>query len=208
MASVEKFKAHAVVNILRHNERTICNPSNKDIDPDKSSENYSLLSECGVTAYDRFCMRKKECYCYGRDDVVMLVGWVITAPGDLPDDEQEEFFHCTYDFLNARYGKKNCIQAIVHKDESGRPHLHYIFVPAVPDKKHGGEKICTSEVITRKELRNFHPSLQKYLQEHGVHGTVMNGVTKAQGGNRTVREMKEERRFEIRHEYDIRKGRW
>ena len=60
-------------------------------------------------------------------------------------------------------GKENCIQAVVHNDESGQPHLHYCFIPVVPDVKRNGEKICCNELINRTELRNFHPALQKYL---------------------------------------------
>lgn len=208
MASIKKYKIQAVVNILRHNERKILNPANKDIDIKRSDENYSLLPERGMTSYDYFLKRKKECHCYKRQDVNVIAGWVITAPRDLPKEEYNIFFQCTYDFLQERYGKNNCIQAIVHNDESGQPHLHYIFIPVVPDKKHGGEKICANDVINRTELRNFHPDLQQYLKKKGVNGTVMSGVTKSQGGNRTVKELKKERRFEIRYDMNIGKERW
>ena len=51
------------------------------------------------------------------------------------------------------------------------------------------EVICASEVLTQSELRNFHPALEKYLNENGLNIKILTGTTKAQGGNRTVSEM-------------------
>ena len=105
-----------------------------------------------------------------------------------------------YDFLENRYGKENVIQAIVHDDEGGQPHLHFCFVPVVEDPKHDeGYKVCANEVLDRRELRNFHPDLQRYLDEHGLEDAhIMTGVTKQQGGNRTVAQLKAEREQEIK----------
>lgn len=203
MASVEKFTIYAVVNQLRHIERTIANPSNEDIDQTKENKNYSLAPDRGMSSYDYFKERKSKLYCYGRDDVKVMAGWVVTAPKDLPADQHRAFFERTHDFLIERYGESNCIQSIVHNDESGQPHLHYCFIPAVPDKKHGGEKICANDVINPKELRNFHSDLQKYLKDNGINANVHSGITKAQGGNRSVREMKQERRLHLEHERTI-----
>lgn len=56
-----------------------------------------------------------------------------------------------------------------------------------------------------RELRNFHPDLQRYLNEHGLEDAcVMTGVTRAQGGNRTVAELKAERE----QEYDGKPSAW
>ena len=90
------------------------------------------------------------------------------------------------------------LQAIVHDDEGGQPHLHFCFVPVVEDPKHEqGYKICANDVLDRRELRNFHPDLQRYLNEHGLEDArVMTGVTKRQGGNRTVAQLKAEREYQ------------
>lgn len=204
MASVEKFTNHAVVNQIRHIERTIANPSNEDIDIEKNNLNYALIPDRGMTAYDYYLQRKSELYCYGRDDVKTLAGWIVTVPEDVPEGLEDLFFYNVYDFLCERYGEKNVVQCVVHKDESGRPHLHFLFIPVVPDSRHGGEKICANDVLNKKEMRNFHPQLQKYLSNNGVHATVMSGITKRQGGNRRVRDMKKER--EVTRE--IKQSRW
>ena len=58
-----------------------------------------------------------------------------------------------------------------------------------------------NDVLDRRELRNFHPDLQRYLDEHGLEDAhVMTGVTRAQGGNRTVAELKAEREQEYEQE--------
>lgn len=194
MASVQKFAAPAVVNILRHNIRQIQNPANTDIDTERIVENYSLIAPRGISDYDYFLQRKSELYCYNRANVKVLAGWVVTAPQDLEKEKLKAFFEETHNFLAERYGKENVIQSIIHADEAGQPHLHFCFIPVVPDKKHGGEKICADKVLTRAELRNFHPALQKHLDEHGIDAKVVTGVTKAQGGNRTVKEMKQQTR--------------
>lgn len=208
MASVEKFTAHAVVNQLRHVERRIANPSNKDINLEKKHLNYSLSPDRGMSSYDYFKERKSQLYCYGRDDLKVMAGWIVTAPKDLPSEQYEAFFQATHNFLIERYGESNCIQSIVHSDESGQPHLHYCFIPAVPDKKHGGEKICANDVINPKELRNFHPALQRYLKSKGIDANIQTGITKSQGGNKSVREMKEERKQQVEHNRNFERGRW
>ena len=192
MASVKKFTESAVVNQLRHIERTIAHPENMDIEKDRTVQNYSLLPQREISSYEYYRQRKSELYCYNRADVKVMAGWIVTAPKDLPMSEMEKFFNVTYEFLSERYGEKNCVQAVVHNDEGGQPHIHFLFIPAAADKKHGGEKICANDVLNKAELRNFHSALQKYLLDHGVQANILTGITKTQGGNRTARELKQE----------------
>ena len=162
MASVKKFSAGAVRNQLRHNEREIAKSSNPDIDPERQCYDYKLSPDRGMTDYDYFLQRKSELYCYGREDVKVMAGWIVTAPQDLAEEREHQFFETVYDFLAARYGEENVVQAIVHDDEGGQPHLHFCFIPTVEDPKHEqGYKICANEILTRRELRNFHPDMQR-----------------------------------------------
>lgn len=216
MASLQKFTSGQVVNILRHNERTIQNPSNRDINPALKTKNYSLTPDRNLNSYDYYKARKAELYCYRRSDVKVLAGWVITAPTDLNPEQYYDFFSAACQFLDNRYGQENCVQAITHQDESGMSHLHYCFLPVVPDLKHGGEKICANALLNKKELRNFHPDFQKFLNKAGINATVYSGITQAQGGNRTVKELKAERGKKIKltlnkqRDHDRQKdlGRW
>lgn len=172
--------------------------NNHDIDPKRLERDYILSPDRGMTEYDYFLQRKSELYCYNRNDVKVMVGWIVTAPQDLDPERYDNFFYATYNFLANRYGEENVVQAIVHDDEGGQPHLHFCFVPVVEDPKHEqGYKICANDVLDRRELRNFHPDLQRYLNEHGLEDAcVMTGVTKRQGGNRTVAQLKAERKYQ------------
>ena len=86
----------------------------------------------------------------------------------------------------------------------GQPHLHFCFIPAckidhkkLMEKKNHvkamenyKEKISANDVLTKQDLQSFHSDLQKYLTENGVSGNVSSGITAAQGGNKTVKELK------------------
>lgn len=222
MAAVKKFGQQEVFQQLRHIERTIQNPKNKDIDPKRRSLNYSLIKDRGVTSYDYFLMRKEELHYRKQADLKPMAGWVVTAPDDLPLEEEDDFFQYVHEFLCERYGGEiNCINSVVHKDEvskdiflseekRGHHHLHFCFIPTVEDKKHGGYKISAKLCLDRRELRNFHPDLQRYLDGKGIHCTVYSGITEKQGGNRTVRELKKERTLEREYtrEYEMERPWW
>lgn len=220
MASIEKYTAGQVSYMLRHNSRESPKPpANIDIDPERSYLNYTLTPERGVTA--RACKtyynnRLSEVYHMNRADIITAAQWVITAPKDLASDQEERFFYETFNFLNSIYGDKNCIQCVVHYDEGvkghdgqiieGRPHLHYVFLPVVANKKYmkpnkkGNitkkntfrEKICADELINKKHLKEFHPAYQNWLNNAGIKATVHSGVTV--GKNRTVESLKRETR--------------
>lgn len=220
MGAVTKFKHSAVVNQIRHCNRTIRNNSNTDIDQTRTHMNYSLTPERPETEYEYYLKRKSEVYCYNRSDVSTMVGWVITAPKSLKSQEDERaFFQATDCFLKKRYGEKNCICSFVHYDEGktkkikyldeyirdehgnikrelvlGRPHLHFCFIPVIeaPNRPQK-EKICATTLLNKRELQNFHHDLISYLKEHHIKGAedVLNGRTKAQGRNYTVTELKE-----------------
>jgi hypothetical protein len=157
-----------------------------------------------------------------RDDMKPLVGWVLTAPKDLKAEQEELFFKESYKFVAERYGKENMVQAIVHQDESGQPHLHICFMPIVYDEKKGYEKICVNDVITRHDLKTFHTDWQKYLNDCGIECSVYTGVTKKNGGNIKVAELKQRRdmnidveikdRWSVRQDeaikVDLKGGRW
>ena len=238
MASVEKFTDAAVTNQLRHNAREIINNSNKDIDRTRTHLNYTLTPERSLSPRSYYTARKQELYVYGRKDVKTMAGWIVTAPKELTTPEEEHaFFLSTYNFLENRYGRENVIQATVHYDEGkkkkvldrwgkvqtdadsnpiyklaiGRPHLHFDFIPVVADTnpKHSqSEKICANDVLTRHELQHFHTDLQKHLIADGINCSVLTGITKANGRNYTVKELKAnyEAQRELHQEYE--RSRW
>ncbi len=246
MASIEKVTASGVVNWLRHNNRTIENDGNTDIDYSRSKDNYSLTPYIDIPREEQFERReeirkleyqhykelKEQFYCFNRKDVNTMVSVVVTLPKEINDPETEEkFFKGVADFLTDRYG--NTVSITVHKDEGkhyvlkdnngnpllddsgkpikewheGRPHLHYTFVPTVKiDKKalsekknpikamsEYEEKISAKERINRTELLHLHPDLNHYINEKcGIKCNLNSGITKSQGGNKSVEQLKKD----------------
>lgn len=204
MASIKKFTQSAVPNQLRHLAREIEHSSNPDIDPSRSPDNYSLITDREETPYEYFLKRKSELYCYNRSDVKVMAAWVVTVPEELTrEEDQRLFFEKTFDFLQDRYGKENTIDAVVHLDEAGRAHLHYCFIPVVDDAKHGGQKICANDLINRQELINFHPDLQEYLDAAGLDCHVQTGITQEIGGNISVDDLKKAGKYIHTHERGV-----
>ena len=167
MAHVAKYTQSQVGHLFNHYNRDKekdCNRSNESIDKNKTKDNYNLM-EREQTPQEYIKQRLNEVYHMNRADINVMVDWIVTLPKDY-DGDPREFFQHTVDYLNDRYGADNCIGAFVHMDET-TPHLHYSFLPVVPDLKHEkyDYKLDAKKVISRKELREFHPDLQKYLRE-------------------------------------------
>lgn len=195
MAHVEKYTAAAVGHMLDHYGRSPddgVKRSNENIDPGRTHLNYNLAPdhEGGQVAFlkNRLAQVKVQ----KRADVNVLCDWVVTLPQEnYTPDQERDFFQKSYDFLSARYGESNVDSAYVHMDES-QPHLHFAFIPVVPDRRRGGEKVSAKECITREDLNKFHPDFQAYLDDRCGQDLypVLNGATA--GGNRTVQELQAE----------------
>lgn len=167
MAHLQKFTRGAVGGLSIHIERKTSNHSNKEIDPERTKLNYDLCQKQG-DMNDRLSKRLAEVYCFKRADVKVMADWVVTLPEELKgtsEAEQRRFFEETYGFLADRYGEKNVLAGVVHNDEK-TPHMHFSFVPVVPDlRKPQRKKVSAKEVLTRKELQTFHQDLDAHLKE-------------------------------------------
>lgn len=70
------------------------------------------------------------------------------------------------------------------------PHIHFAFVPVVPDKKRG-LKVSAKERLSKLELKAFHGDLDKHLEQtmgDRYPGGILNGATIE--GNRSIEELK------------------
>jgi hypothetical protein len=221
--SIEKFKDSAVRRLINHNDR-LGRLANKDINTSKSHQNYKLspgnrikatksdgiFSLKSLTDYEYYKQRKKEVFALARRDVNTAIGVVISKPEiDMTDQDLKSFFKKTYDFLSQKFGGKNqnnILNSVVHMDET-TPHLHFLFMPVVPNPNGRGgkmEKISAKEVIHKGTLFSFHRDFKKFLNDNNlghVAKAMYTGKTKAQGGNRTVRDMKQEREAQKQREY-------
>lgn len=171
MAHAKKFTKNQCGHMINHYNRKAekdCNRSNENIDPDRTNQNYNLMQR-DITPQEFLNNRLDEIYHIDRKDINVMVDWIITLPEELKNEsieKQKEFFTHTADFLNNRYGAENCIGAFVHWDET-TPHMHYAFIPVVPDHKHKDYDYALNakKVISRTELQHFHKDLQNHIRE-------------------------------------------
>ncbi|SKC04160.1 Plasmid recombination enzyme [Lachnospiraceae bacterium] len=176
MASVEKFTTDEICNMLRHNSRTIKNPSNRDIDPANSVNNYSFpMEHYGMTDYEYYKKLVRKNYIYGRGTIrekkaITGCGWVVTLPKEIYGNSEKEhiFFAAVYDFVAKRVGKENLINNAVHYDEKGLPHIHIIFVPITNlDKDVLHHKTRKTSHAVRLESGRYEYSYKFILDDNG-----------------------------------------
>lgn len=193
MAHVEKYTRAQTGQLCQHYERKMINGEyvkfgNENIDLNKTYLNYNLAPEHNQIKFIQ--ERCQELNCLKRKDVNVMCSWVITKPKDLSEVHEEDFFKNTYKFLEDRYGKDNVVSSYVHKDEV-TPHMHFVFVPVVHDKKKDKDKVSAKECINKLELKTFHQDLDKYLEQSmGFKVNVLNEATR--DGNKEVAELKKE----------------
>lgn len=187
MANCAKWTRNAMPNIFAHCDRTQKHNHNEKIDHSRTHLNYNLAPEGNQNEILK--NRLSQVKVLKRKDVNVVCSWVVTIPKDFQGN-QEDFFKATYNFLEERYKKENVISAYVHLDET-TPHMHFLFVPVVFDKKKEIEKVSAKEVLTRVELQKFHPQLKKYLEnELKQPVSILNGATA--NGNATIKQLKAE----------------
>lgn len=192
---VSKFSQGACGHMINHYEREEGDGvarSNEEIVPELTHLNYNLAAEDQPKAgYQYLSERLEEVHHINRKDIIVMADWVITAPKEIKDDPEKcrQFFECSYSFMKQKYSKASIVSAWVHMDET-TPHLHFAFMPIVPDEKHGGMKLNAKQLINRVELKKIHNQLQKKIdKELPFECKVLNGATKL--GNRSVEELKE-----------------
>lgn len=168
------------------------NYSNENIDKSKTELNYNLAPERNISEVEFIRQRVEEVKHLNRADVVKMADWVVTLPQDYQGD-QARFFEESYRALENRYGRENVVSAYVHLDEK-TPHMHFAFVPITRTLDKDGqqiEKLSAKEVLTRQELREIHPQMERYLEkrlQEPVH--LLNGQTR--DGNKAIKELKQE----------------
>ena len=98
-----------------------------------------------------------------RADANWMSGCIITLQRETAlewgAEKVQAYFRDCSNFLEQRYGHK--ISDVVHRDEDN-PHMHYYFVP-LDERGH----LNTDGLFKRRELKQLHTDLAKYLQERG-----------------------------------------
>lgn len=139
----------------RHNERLNHNYSNKDIDINRSSENYhmkKIQAETYQQEFERIRTRqelKGNLRLHGEKQSTVLCEFVITSDKDFFDrlgtDRTKRFFQDAYDFVTAKAGcEQQVLSAVVHMDEA-TPHMHVTFINGKDRKGNPCKRINCSE---------------------------------------------------------------
>lgn len=125
----ENHKVGAVPLLERHNERLNKNYSNKDIDINRSSENYYLKkiqAESYLQEFESIRTRqelKGNLRLQDKKQSTVLCEFVITSDKEFFDrlggERTKKFFEDAYDFVTAKVGGEQYIlSAVVHMDEA------------------------------------------------------------------------------------------
>ncbi len=186
MAHLMKHTKACCGHMFAHYDRREDNISNENLDRTRSHLNYNLADHQQMDQGDFVRQRCSEVHCQNRKDVNVMCSWVITAPKDLPKEQERTFFKASYDFLEKKYGKENVVSSYVHMDEK-TPHMHFAFVPVVPDERRG-YKVSAKQCVNKAHLAAFHGEMEKYLQERGIGAKILNNATRE--GNKSVRMLK------------------
>lgn len=131
------MKMGALSGADKHNERKNENYSNKDIDQERTKDNYHLIKpQKGYkTEFDR--IREEEnlkgnLRLTGEKQSNVACEFLITSDNDffknIGAERTKEFFTDSLDFIKNKVGEKHIISAVVHLDET-TPHMHITYIP-------------------------------------------------------------------------------
>lgn len=171
IARVAKVKSGVnTTGIQKHVQRENKNYNNKDIDPEKTEQNYDLIHGQEKQNYKELIENRIEEGYTGkrkiRSDAIRHVDGIITSDNeffnDMDPDQVKQYFQDSLEFLEAEYGKENMLYATVHLDES-TPHMHFGFVPLTEDGR-----LSAKEVVgNKKALTQFQDRYNKFMNKKG-----------------------------------------
>lgn len=165
---IKKYNYHAAIKTIYHDLRKHETYRNEDIDPSKTKDNLILHD---IDPLEKMKKRIDEIYIYGKNgkhknDINYICSVCVQYPEGCNLDE-DEFFNAMDCVLSKRFGSKNRISSVVHKDEKGKVHLHYKFMPVIYNKQKNREELCAKKVVNRSMLLTFHKDVENDLKSLG-----------------------------------------
>ena len=226
--------------IQKHNQIENINYNNKDINHENTYKNYDLINENKIdysskiedTIHANYSGKRAI-----RKDAIKHVDGLITSDNEffnnLSEEETNQFFRDSLDFLEQEYGKENMLYATVHLDEKV-PHMHFGFVPLTDDgrlsakEKLGNKKAMTElqdrfnqyvnakgyelQRGTAKEVsERQHQDIDKFKKETEYHkqelATVQKDLTKLEKQlDAHISDLRASSDFEYENEVEVKKG--
>lgn len=163
MANFDKYTKAEKNAINDHNTRTRENHSNKNIDKEKTEQNYYIYERENYKQYAED--RIEQSQHLTRANIIHQIGFVIHLPKDYDGDERT-FFQNTHDFNKQYFGEENCLYSVIHKDEKG-VHMHSAFLPITEDNR-----LCAKQILNREFLQHYHEHLQEHLRQKDPQHTI------------------------------------
>lgn len=153
--------------------------SNKDIDLERSNNNYDLV-QSDKNLYQRVKKRVDELKENGsrvQKNSVVMYSNILTVSQEQAEkwgeQKTDQYFKACYDFFCEEFGKENVVSGKVHKDET-TPHMHLHFVPV--NKENG--KLQARVSMNKAKINYIHDALPKFLCERGFEVQRASGKTK------------------------------
>ena len=168
--------------IQKHNQRENKNYNNKDINHENTYKNYDLINENKIDYSENIEATIHANYSGKRairKDAIKHVDGLITSDNEffnkLNEEETNQFFRDSLDFLEQEYGKENMLYATVHLDEKV-PHMHFGFVPLTDDGRLSAkEKLGNKKAMTELQDRfNQYVNAKGYELQRGTAKEVSN----------------------------------
>lgn len=198
----KNYKAGALVGIDGHNRRLHKNhKSNPDIDNARSVNNVvfvapkiNLYADCKKLIQEKVVNTGHRV----RKDSNWICECIFSYPEELPPERKREYFELIINYVGARLGKNNIMEAVMHCDEGcGLSHLHLDILLITEDNR-----LSSKSLITREFIQSIHDKLPIVLQNHGF--DVERGEA-GHGSSLSVKEYKkqmEQEAKELSHKID------
>lgn len=189
VANMQKFKAGNMTGLENHVERKTDHHSNKDIDPERSHLNYSVLARPAEGSLkkrvDARIAEGRTAKRAVRSDAVLVNEWVVSSDRkffeNLDAEQTRQFFQDAYSWFADRYGTENIPYATVHMDET-TPHMHMGVIPLMAGR------LSAKKVFDRHELLYIQRVFPAAMQSRGW--DIERGVEGSQHKHLSVEEYK------------------
>lgn len=170
-----KIKAGSMGGIQSHNNREHPSRSNPDIDPERTKDNYDLVSCDNYRGeFRRKVSELVESKRAVRKDAVAVCNFIVTSDKDtmagMGADGQRAFFEDSVKWFADRYGADRILNATVHMDEA-TPHLHIGVVPITADGRLSAKAIFTKTELTAIQTEFARDVGAQYGLERGIEGS-------------------------------------
>ncbi|HCC4226646.1 TPA: plasmid recombination protein [Escherichia coli] len=158
----------SVASALQHCYRERETPN---ADAERTPENHCSVSQSADEAMGKLRELLPE---KRRKDAVLAVEYVMTASPEWWNEatprQQAEFFACSEQWLENKYGKDRVVAAVVHRDEA-TPHLSAFVVPLTKDGRLSAKEFIGGRAKMRNDQTTYAESVKMLGLERGIEGS-------------------------------------